>query len=406
MHALPSSLSLAEVTVRDETPAFHACAFCPNGANAEYCQRVSALVKRQHEGCSRIKCGSPWRLCTQCIVVGGIDGVVHQCADPSTGLCKAHCSHLEEPAQTEDEILVLLRKVLKGPVEFKLLPLGDISRFEGQPRENFDEEELAGLAQNIGALGQIQPGFVRVKEDSEGGTPYELIDGERRHRACVIAGLSTYKAIVLTCSREEALAGVQYVLSVISNFHRAAHTIQETIDMVTQLEAMGLSQSEIGRMIGKSRETINKISSLKRLHPTLFALVTGKKLAITAAYQLTHLTFERQLALADRIREERMSSEHALLFLREGRSPRVYGGKGRRVRPSDQLRTVKVSLWRAKERLERVSLISDEALALAVENSPASGRELLSVLDELEEKIGAVRKRIIDAKSGELEQRS
>ena len=75
------------------------------------------------------------------------------------------------------------------------LELAKIHPNPGQPRRDFDDEALKGLADSIKEKGLIQPVTVRYK-DTDGEFEYELVAGERRFRAAKMAGLSVIPAII------------------------------------------------------------------------------------------------------------------------------------------------------------------------------------------------------------------
>src|SRR5690349_9068389 len=75
---------------------------------------------------------------------------------------------------------------------FLEIPIGRIEPNPRQPRDIFDEEALKELATSISEVGLLQPIVVRAT----GEETYELVMGERRWRACKLAGLSEIPAIV------------------------------------------------------------------------------------------------------------------------------------------------------------------------------------------------------------------
>ena len=86
------------------------------------------------------------------------------------------------------------RRKTAGKIYF--LPIDQIHPSPFQARREFDERELAGLAQSIRENGLLQPISVRKAEDG-----YELVAGERRLRACRLAKMTTIPAIL--CSYED-----------------------------------------------------------------------------------------------------------------------------------------------------------------------------------------------------------
>ena len=82
---------------------------------------------------------------------------------------------------------------LKRSNEVVLIPARMIQPNPHQPRKNFNWDDLEGLAESIHYNGLLQPITVRKKENGR----YELISGERRLRACKMAGLSSIPSIII-----------------------------------------------------------------------------------------------------------------------------------------------------------------------------------------------------------------
>lgn len=125
-----------------------------------------------------------------------------------------------------------------------------------QPRKSFDWDDLEGLAQSIHHNGLLQPITVR-KTDSE---KYELISGERRLRACKMAGLSTIPAIVIDINEEKSA-----LFAVIENLQREnLHFFEEAIAIDRLMKGYGYSQEEIAKKLGKSQSALsNKLRILR-----------------------------------------------------------------------------------------------------------------------------------------------
>ena len=110
---------------------------------------------------------------------------------------------LEELFNIEDvSYSNLEEKIMEGtkPDEVKELKVEEIRTNPYQPRKIFDEEKLKELAQSINLYGVIQP--IIVKKSIKG---YEIIAGERRYRASVMAGKTTIPAIIRDFSDEEMM---------------------------------------------------------------------------------------------------------------------------------------------------------------------------------------------------------
>jgi ParB family chromosome partitioning protein len=137
-----------------------------------------------------------------------------------------------------------------------LIPIGRINPNPKQPRRQFDHESLLGLAQSIKQNGILQP--LSVREDGKGD--YELIAGERRLRASLIAGLTQVPCIMIDADENQSS-----VLSLLENIQRQDLNFFEEADGLARLiETWGLTQEELAAKLGKTQSTIaNKLRLLK-----------------------------------------------------------------------------------------------------------------------------------------------
>ena len=139
---------------------------------------------------------------------------------------------------------------------FRVLSVESIIPNPGQPRKNFDLDGLVSLAQSIRALGVIQPLTVCYAGDGN----YRLIAGERRLRACKIAGLKSVPCIVTRADAEgEAL------VALVENLQRRdLDFFEQAAGIAAIIDALGLSQTEVAQRIGKSQSSVaNKLRLLR-----------------------------------------------------------------------------------------------------------------------------------------------
>lgn len=149
------------------------------------------------------------------------------------------------------------------------LPLELISRNRHQPRHDFEPAELEELAQSIRANGVLQP--VLVFED---GGLYTLIAGERRWRACQLAGLKSIPAI----QRERPDEAGLMRLALLENIQRQdLHPLDLASGFRTLIEEHGMTQEELGQALGMSRPAVSNLLRLNKL-PTVIkvSLKEGK----------------------------------------------------------------------------------------------------------------------------------
>lgn len=125
-----------------------------------------------------------------------------------------------------------------------------------QPRRNFDEEELKSLSRSIVENGILQPLVVRRINATE----FELIAGERRLRAAVMAGLSKVPCVVHKCNDKDSA-----LLALIENLQRADLSMFEEARGIARLiRKYGLTQEQAAVKLGKKQSTIaNKLRLLR-----------------------------------------------------------------------------------------------------------------------------------------------
>lgn len=136
--------------------------------------------------------------------------------------------------------------------------LNDIEPNKGQPRKDFDEESLSELAESISAHGLIQP--IVVKPNANGR--YSIIAGERRWRACRIAGLYEVPVIIKDAESQELME-----LALIENLQREdLNAVEEALGYRSLIDSFGLTQEEVSKRMGKSRTAVTNALRLLNLN--------------------------------------------------------------------------------------------------------------------------------------------
>ena len=158
-----------------------------------------------------------------------------------------------------------------GAVTVKLT---EIEPNREQPRRDFDEEALSELADSIAKHGLIQPIVVRP---TAGGS-YQIIAGERRWRACRMAGLDEVPVMIKEIDDKTFME-----LALIENLQREdLNAVEEAMGYRSLIDTYGLTQDQVAETIGKSRSAVTNALRLLNLNATeLEALRTG---AITAGH--------------------------------------------------------------------------------------------------------------------------
>ena len=141
------------------------------------------------------------------------------------------------------------------------IPLEDVQPNPHQPRQDFEAETLAELADSIREHGILQPLLVSPRSSGDG--KYSLLAGERRLRAAQIAGLATVPARVIAA---EEVARLEIAL--IENVQREdLNPVEEALAYQELAQAFSYSQDQIARRVGKSRVAVANSLRLLKLSP-------------------------------------------------------------------------------------------------------------------------------------------
>ena len=145
----------------------------------------------------------------------------------------------------------------RGTTAINDILLEQISPNPDQPRKDFDEEALQELASSIRELGIIQPLSLR----KSGPSSYQIIAGERRYRAAIIAGLSSVPAYIRTANDSELTE-----MALIENIQREdLNAIEIALTFRKLIDHYSLTQERLSERIGKKRATIANFLRLLKL---------------------------------------------------------------------------------------------------------------------------------------------
>ena len=140
-----------------------------------------------------------------------------------------------------------------------------------QPRKYFDKEALEELSESIRENGLLQP--ILVREYGEGR--YQIIAGERRFRACKLAGLTEIPAIVL--ERDDKAAAQ---IALIENIQREdLNPLEEALAYKSLKDEYDMTQEELSERIGKSRSAIANSIRLLDLPDEILTMVAARELS-------------------------------------------------------------------------------------------------------------------------------
>jgi len=201
--------------------------------------------------------------------------------------------------ETVDLQAMAARKTPDGAPVLELA-LDAIESNPHQTRMDFDEEFLKELARSIQVQGVIQPIVVRPGTDGR----YLLILGERRLRASKLAGKTTIPAIVKRVSDQQAAE-----MTIVENLQRQDLDCLEQAEAFSHLsEEFGLTQEEIGKRVGASRETVSNYMRLLKLPADVQTFLSRGFLSYSHARELLALDDNSQISkLATLAVKKRMS---------------------------------------------------------------------------------------------------
>jgi ParB family transcriptional regulator, chromosome partitioning protein len=162
------------------------------------------------------------------------------------------------------------------------LPMAQIQRNEGQPREHFDDDKINELAESIKVHGIIQPITVRMLSDGS----YQIISGERRFRASELAGKREIPAYIRLNIDDQAMME----MALIENIQREDLNPMEVANTYSRLkEEFKLTDEKLAERVGKQRSTVTNFLRLLDLSNDIQValknqtITTGHAKALAAA---------------------------------------------------------------------------------------------------------------------------
>ena len=159
-----------------------------------------------------------------------------------------------------------------------------------QPRKQFDELELQALADSITANGLIQPLALRRLPNGY----YQIIAGERRWRACRLAGLEEVPAVILEADDQKAME-----LALIENLQRQdLNPVEEALGYQSLMQDYALTQEQVAQQVGKSRPAIANALRLVQLPKEILDVLASGALSAGHARALLQLQDAHLQAIA------------------------------------------------------------------------------------------------------------
>jgi ParB family transcriptional regulator, chromosome partitioning protein len=184
-------------------------------------------------------------------------------------------------------------------ISVNAIPMDQIDANPFQPRTDFDSEELDSLAESIRVQGLLQPILIRTHPTNS--ERYQIVAGERRFRATMLAGLTEIPAILRETDDSDAA-----VIALVENLQRQdLNAIEEAEGYQRLLQDFGLTHESLGYAVSKSRSHIGNTIRLLRLPDPIKQQVRAGGLSSGHARAL--LLYPNPESLVDQVLKQGMS---------------------------------------------------------------------------------------------------
>ena len=199
-----------------------------------------------------------------------------------------------------------------------VINIDDIFPNRFQPRLKFDEDKLEELSESIRKYGVIQPIVVRPINGK-----YEIIAGERRYKASVMAGRTTIPAVIVNLSDRDSEE-----IALLENVQRQQLSpIEEAVSYKRILDMGYITQEELAKKLGKSQSTIANKVRLLNLDDEVQEALLENKISERHARSLLRLNNKAdQVKMLHRIIDERLTvkqTDNEIVKLKEEKNNQV-----------------------------------------------------------------------------------
>jgi ParB family chromosome partitioning protein len=196
----------------------------------------------------------------------------------------------------------------------EMMHVNSLQRGKYQPRDDIDPEALNELAESIKSQGVIQPLVVRkITYDK-----HEIIAGERRWRASILAGLEEVPVIVREIDDQVALA-----IGLIENIQRESLTPLEEAKALQQLIVdFKMTHEEISQVVGRSRSSVSNLIRLLQLKEPVKKLLNKGSIEMGHARSLLPLDEESQIFVANEVIKRSLSVRQTEALVKKVLNPK------------------------------------------------------------------------------------
>lgn len=211
---------------------------------------------------------------------------------------------------------------MKEPV-YKFIDIDKIVANEHQPRTHFELEKIQELSDSIKQSGLLQPIVVRPY-----GDVFQIVVGERRYRACKLAGITEVPCMVQVLDEEETATA-----AIVENIQREnLSPIEEALAYQQLLDVQNLTQEQLAQKVGKKQSTIANKLRLLQLPMTVQEAVRRRDITERHARALLKLeTTSAQNAMLREIMKKGLNVEQTEQKIKAKLEPKKQKAKSKTI---------------------------------------------------------------------------
>lgn len=230
---------------------------------------------------------------------------------------------------------------------------------KSQPRKFFQDEELTSLSNSIYRNGIIQPLTVRKISSVE----YELVAGERRLRAAIMAGFNKVPCIIMKCSDNQSA-----IFALIENIQRADLNMFEEAQAIKKLILeCRMTQDQIARQLGKKQSTIANKLRLLKLNEAEQKFIIENKLTERHARLMLKVDEYERLKVLEKIVEESMNVTESERYI-ENMHNKTIEKQSKKQNPKIVIKDVRIFINTLTKAFDTMKLSGVNAISNKVES--------------------------------------
>ena len=232
---------------------------------------------------------------------------------------------------------------MKEPM-YKFIDIHDIEANEKQPRTHFEKEKIQELAVSIQQNGLLQPIVVRPYQGK-----YQIVVGERRYRACLLAGIEEVPCLIQNYDEHQTATA-----AIVENIQREnLSAIEEALAYQQILDTQNITQEELAQKVGKKQSTIANKLRLLQLPMTVQEAVRRKDITERHARALLKLdTTAKQNNMLREIMDKGLNVEQTEEKIKKKTEPK---------KPKPKTKSISQNLKIAMNTLDQAALMVQQA---------------------------------------------